>query len=313
MDRVVIIRYGEIFLKGKNKSYFESLLVNNIKSALKGYKHEFSRSQGRYVVSGYDIDSEYEIIDILKKVFGIYSLSVADRVETDYQNGFPNIKESLKALAISVGEQNTIANPTFRMTVKRADKRIPMRSCEIAALLADVVLTNTNFKVDLTNYDYDFLVDIRENGYAYIYNEVIHGAGGLPVGCSSKGLLLLSGGIDSPVAAYMMAKRGMKQVAVHFASPPYTSERATAKVVELRRVVAEALGKCYFHVARERSVRNVVNDERKRELCPADLVSGDRLKGAGKPRARRRLGTLRDALNDFRFALVYQHARRSVL
>ena len=267
MDRVVIIRYGEIFLKGKNKSYFESLLVNNIKSALKRYKHEFSRSQGRYVVSGYDLDCEYEIIDILKKVFGIYSLSVADRVETDYLNGFPQIKESLKALALRVDSENKIANPTFRMTVKRADKRIPMRSCEIAALLADVVLTNTDFKVDLTNYDYDFLVDIRENGFAYIYNEVIHGAGGLPVGCSSKGLLLLSGGIDSPVAAYMMAKRGMKQVAVHFASPPYTSERATAKVVELRDIVNPYTTDMPLYVVPFTEIQLEIH-----EKCPAEYM-----------------------------------------
>lgn len=267
MDRVIIIRYGEIFLKGKNKSYFESLLINNIKTALKGYKHDFSRSQGRYAVGGYDVDCEYEIIERLKKVFGVHSLSVADRVETDYLGGFPQIKESLRALAISVAEQNVKSNPTFRMTVKRADKRIPMRSCEIAALLADTVLTNTNFKVNLTDYDYDFLVDIRENGYAYVYNEVIYGAGGLPVGCSSKGMLLLSGGIDSPVAAYMMAKRGMKQVAVHFASPPYTSERATAKVVELRDIVAPYTSDMPLYVVPFTEIQLAIH-----EKCPAEYM-----------------------------------------
>lgn len=267
MERVVIIRYGEIFLKGKNRNYFESLLVGNIKFALKDFRHEFSRSQGRYTVSGYDLFCEDEIIDRLKKVFGIYSLSVADRVETDFAGGFAQIKESLKKLALSVANQNRITNPTFRMTVKRADKRIPMASFEIAALLADTVIKNTDFKVNLTEFDYDFHVDIRENGYAYVFNEVIRGAGGLPVGCSSKGMLLLSGGIDSPVAAYMMAKRGMKQVAVHFASPPYTSERATAKVVELRDIVSPYTTDMPLYVVPFTEIQLEIH-----EKCPAEFM-----------------------------------------
>lgn len=220
MDRVIIIRYGEIFLKGKNKSYFESLLINNIKHALKKFKHTFSRSQARYTVSDYDVNFEEEIIDTLKKVFGIHSLSVADRAKCDYSDGFSEVLDSVKSLAVKLGLENVKSDPTFRMTVKRADKHIPMKSYEIAGLLADPVLKNTNFKVNLTDFDYEITVDIRENGYAYVYSDKIYGAGGLPVGCSSKGLLLLSGGIDSPVAGYMMAKRGMKQCAVHFASPP---------------------------------------------------------------------------------------------
>ena len=267
MDRVIIIRYGEIFLKGKNKSYFESLLIGNIKNALKRYKFEFSRSQGRYIVGNYDINCEYEIIDVLKKVFGIYSLSVADRVETDYDNGFAEINESLKRIALYAAADCLKVNPSFRMTVKRADKRIPMRSCEIAALLADTVLKNTNFKVNLTCYDYEFFVDIRENGYSYVYNDVIYCAGGLPVGCSSKGMLLLSGGIDSPVAAYMMAKRGMKQVAVHFASPPYTSERATAKVAELRDIVNAYTSDMPLYVVPFTEIQLEIH-----EKCPAEYM-----------------------------------------
>jgi len=179
MDRVIILRYGEIFLKGKNKSYFESLLINNIKQSLKGYAHEFSRSQGRYVVSGYDADFENEIIDKLKKVFGIHSLSVADRVETNFAGGFDQIIESVKNLALKTAQSNRIAKPSFRITVKRADKHIPLKSFEIAAIIADTVLKNTNFTVDLTDFDYEFSVDIRENGYSYVYNDKIMGAGGL--------------------------------------------------------------------------------------------------------------------------------------
>lgn len=267
MDRVIIIRYGEIFLKGKNKSYFESLLINNIKHSLSSFKYEFSRSQARYTVSGYDTDCEGEIIDKLKKVFGIYSLSVADRVETDCEGGFPQIKESIKALSLKLAENNTKDNATFRMTVKRADKRIAMRSYEIAALLADTVLNSTDFTVNLTDFDYEIIVDIRENGYSYVYTDVIYGAGGLPVGCSSKGMLLLSGGIDSPVAGYMMAKRGMKQFAVHFASPPYTSERATAKVVELRNIISAYTAEMPLYVVPFTEIQLEIH-----EKCPAEYM-----------------------------------------
>jgi len=267
MDRVIIIRYGEIFLKGKNKSYFESLLINNIKHCLKDFKFEFSRSQGRYVIGGYDADFEYEIIDRLKKVFGIYSLSVADRVETDFEDGFPYVRESLKNLSAKTAEENVIDNPAFRITVKRADKHIPLKSFEIAALLADEVINQTRYKVNLTEHDYEFFVDIRENGYSYVYKDVIMGAGGLPVGCSNRGLLLLSGGIDSPVAAYMMAKRGMKLVAIHFASPPYTSERATQKVAELRDIVSPYTSDMPLLVVPFTEIQLAIH-----EKCPAEYM-----------------------------------------
>ncbi|MCM1305758.1 MAG: tRNA 4-thiouridine(8) synthase ThiI [Bacteroides sp.] len=267
MDRVIIIRYGEIFLKGKNKSYFESLLINNIKHALKNFKYEFSRSQARYTVSGYDVNCEEEIIDKLKKVFGIHSLSVADRAVCDYQNGFSEIADSVKALTVKLVEENTLSNPTFRMTVKRADKHIPMKSFEIAAMLAEHVLQNSNFKVNLTDFDYEIYVDIRENGFAYVYSDKIAGAGGLPVGCSSKGLLLLSGGIDSPVAGYMMAKRGMKQLAIHFASPPYTSERATAKVAELRDIISPYTAEMPLYIVPFTEIQLEIH-----EKCPAEFM-----------------------------------------
>ena len=226
MEKVIIIRYGEIFLKGKNRDYFESLLIKNIKQALSGLKFDFARSQGRYFVENFDVDDEFEFVDRLKKVFGIYSFSVAYKVETKANEDFCDVRECIKQLAIKTQEETLLKAPKFRVTVKRADKRIPLASYEIAAKLGGVVLANTSFKVDLKEFDYDFLVDMRENGYSFVYSDVVQGAGGLPVGCSSKGLMLLSGGIDSPVAAYMMAKRGMKLCAIHFSSPPYTSEKA---------------------------------------------------------------------------------------
>ena len=267
MARVIIIRYGEIFLKGKNKNYFESLLVSNIKSTLKDINHVFNRSQGRFFVENFSQDDEAEIVDRLKKVFGIYSLSVADKVETRYFDNFVEIRESIKALSIRLEEERTLKNPKFRVTVKRADKRIPITSADIAADFGGIVLENTSFKVDLKHFDIEINVDIRENGWSFVYSDVIMGAGGLPVGCSNRGLLLLSGGIDSPVAAYMMAKRGMKLVAIHFASPPYTSERAKQKVVELRDIVSKYTTDMKLMVVPFTDIQLAIH-----EYCPAEFM-----------------------------------------
>ena len=267
MDKVVIIRYGEIFLKGKNRDYFESLLIKNIKHALYGIQCDFTRSQGRYFVENYDLDDEDEIVDRLKKVFGIYSLSVAHKVETKAEQGFCDIKACLKDVAVRAEEECVLKNAKFRVTVKRADKRIPKPSYEIAAELGGVVLANTHFKVDLTVFDYDFMVDIRENGYSFVFSDVISGAGGLPVGCSSKGLMLLSGGIDSPVAAYMMAKRGMKLCAIHFCSPPYTSERAKEKVVELRNIVSKYATDIKLYIVPFTEIQMEIH-----RVCPAEFM-----------------------------------------
>lgn len=267
MDKVVIIRYGEIFLKGKNRDYFESLLIKNIKHALYGIQCDFTRSQGRYFVENYDLDDEDEIVDRLKKVFGIYSLSVAYKVETKAEQAFCDIKACLKDVAVRAEEECVLKNAKFRVTVKRADKRIPKPSYEIAAELGGVVLANTHFKVDLTAFDYDFMVDIRENGYSFVFSDVISGAGGLPVGCSSKGLMLLSGGIDSPVAAYMMAKRGMKLCAIHFCSPPYTSERAKEKVVELRNIVSKYATDIKLYIVPFTEIQMEIH-----RVCPAEFM-----------------------------------------
>lgn len=239
MEKVIIIRYGEIFLKGKNRDYFESLLIKNIKHALSGVEYSLSRTQSRYYVENYNQDDELEIIDRLKKVFGIHSFSVAYKVKTKFEEDFCDVKECIKQLAIELENETALKSPTFRISVKRADKRIPVPSFEIAGRLGGVVLKHTSFTVDLTRFDFEFTVDMRENGFSFVYCDKITGAGGLPVGCSNRGLMLLSGGIDSPVAAYMMAKRGMKLCAIHFCSPPYTSARAQEKVVQLRDIVSK--------------------------------------------------------------------------
>lgn len=151
--------------------------------------------------------------------------------------------------------------------MKRADKRIPMTSAEIASALGGTVLALGKYKVDLTNYECDLKVDVRENGVALVYTDVIAGAGGLPVGCSGRGMLLLSGGIDSPVAAYMMAKRGMKLFAVHFASPPYTSDKAREKVVELRDLLTGYTGRVKLFVVPFTDIQLAIH-----KACPANFM-----------------------------------------
>ncbi len=264
-EKVVIIRFGEIFLKGKNRDYFESLLIRNIKQALDGLKFVFTRSQGRYFVEKFADEDELEIVDRLSKVFGIHSLSVAKKVETAYGNNFAPIRQALKTLAIEADEETNAK--TFRVSAKRADKRIGMTSAEIAADLGGVVLENSALRVDLKNFDIEFCVDIRENGFSYVYSTKIKGAGGLPVGCSNRGLLLLSGGIDSPVAAYMMAKRGMKLFAIHFCSPPYTSERAKQKVVELRNIVSKYTTDIKLYVVPFTEIQMEIH-----RVCPAEYM-----------------------------------------
>lgn len=266
MEKVVVIRYGELFLKGKNRDYFESLLIRNVKSALQGVDCTFQRSQGRYFVENFDEDDCGEILQRLSRVFGIHSLSVADKVAVRSYEDFPEIRASLAQAARKAAE-NAQGKLRFRVTVKRADKRIPMTSAEIAAALGGTVLSLGGFKVDLTSYDCDFKVDIRENGFALVYTDVFQGAGGLPVGCSGRGMLLLSGGIDSPVAAYMMAKRGMKIFAVHFASPPYTSEKAREKVLELRDIVTAYAGGIRLFVVPFTEIQLAIHKN-----CPANYM-----------------------------------------
>ena len=184
----VLIRFGEIFLKGNNRKYFEDLLINNIKSALKPFKYTFLRSQGRYYIE--DFENIDEIVSALTKVFGIHSVSPALKVKTD--------KETLFEAAVKMSPMSG----KFRVTVKRADKRLPFTSEEMAGNIGGALLraSGGKLKVDLFDHDFDLHVDIRDNGYSYLFYDKIPGAGGLPVGCSGNGMLLLSGGIDSPVA-----------------------------------------------------------------------------------------------------------------
>ncbi len=235
MEKVLLLRFGELYLKGKNRNLFEAKLIANIKSSLSGETFSFHSTFGRYIISGYAPERESEIIRKLQCVFGLYSLSPAVEVNStkeDIENEVRKIK---------------IQPKSFKVNVKRADKNFPIPSMEFASYLGGVVLQNNDCEVDLYNPQVEVNVDIRMNGRAYIYFEKIICQGGLPLGTAGKGLLLLSGGIDSPVAGYLVAKRGLEIEALHFHSYPYTSERAKEKVIDLAKKLTSYCGKIKLH------------------------------------------------------------------
>ena len=225
MKKVIMIKYGEIYLKGNNRSFFENLLLKNIKYALFGMKATAKRVRTRYFVEDYDENEEDKIVKRLLTVFGIHSISRAIELDTNVDD----IKNFCGKLKI---------NTTFKVETNRADKHFEINSMQFNCLIGDIILKNNeNAKVDVHNPKQIVYIDIRENNKTYIYYENITGLGGMPVGSSADGLVLLSGGIDSPVACYQIAKRGMHLSGLHFASYPYTSEQAKQKVVELARII----------------------------------------------------------------------------
>ncbi len=224
--KVIIIRYSEIHLKGNNRDFFESILISNIKHVLADYDYQFGRSNARYVIRNFDENYTEQILDAVKNVFGVYSVSPAEEVPSTYED----ICQAAVALTPAFG--------TFKVNTNRADKRFPIPSMKLSADLGGKILdANPSLKVDLFNPDNVVSIDIRENGKTFVYSEVIKGVNGMPVGTAGKGIVMLSGGIDSPVAMYMMAKRGMTLRSVHFHSFPYTSMQAKQKVLDLAKIV----------------------------------------------------------------------------
>ena len=231
MEKVIIVRYAEIHLKGKNRGYFERVFCVNLEKALKGIRHELRRTSGRYLIAAFDdLDAE-EILSRISRVFGVHSYSIGYRVPSDLDSVFA----AARIVCPQAG--------TFKVETHRADKRYPMTSIEISAAIGGKLLdANPALKVDVHAPQHTVYLDIREEGTALVFGAFEEGAGGMPVGTSSKGLLLISGGIDSPVAGYMMAKRGMDVEYLHFHSYPYTNEQAKDKVVELTRILSRYAG-----------------------------------------------------------------------
>lgn len=256
MKKVILLRYGEIYLKGRNRGFFERLLISNIKKSLESYDFNLTRSLGRYYIEEFDDDLTNEIVDRLTKVSGLYSLSLAYKLSTDIDN----LGKLCQEIAPDKG--------TFRVTVKRADKSIQKTSIEIAGILGGYCLEkNPDLRVDLHNPEFEIHVDIRENGESYLYFDNIPCMGGMPVGCSGRGLCLLSGGIDSPVALYRMAKRGMTVDAIHFHSYPYTSMMAKEKVLDLAKIVSQYSGPMRIYVVKFTDIQREIH-----EKCPADFM-----------------------------------------
>lgn len=254
--KVILLRYGEVFLKGKNRNLFEKKLIENIKTALTGIEFKFIRTQNRYYVEDYEDIMQDEIIDRLTKVFGLHSLSVATKVKTDYEN----LKMAVSEYMPSEG--------SFRVTVKRADKRLDMTSPQIGAMLGGYLLSKNKYlTVDLYYPQSEIFVDIRESGFSYIFRDKIDCAQGMPVGTAGRGLLLLSGGFDSPVAGYRMARRGMEIYGIHFHSYPHTSELAQQKVIDLADKLTKYCGNIKLFVVKFTEIQQAIH-----EYCREDFM-----------------------------------------
>lgn len=243
MFTAFLIKYAEIAIKGKNRYLFEDALVHQMKLALKKCEGKFliTKTQGRIFVEAEGEFDYEETVDALQHVFGIVGICPMIYVEDE---GFGKLCETVVNYVDQVYPDK---NKTFKVHCRRARKNYPKESMEINADLGEVLLNAyPELRVDVHEPEILLNVEIREK--IYIYSEIIPGPGGMPVGTGGKAMLLLSGGIDSPVAGYMIAKRGVKIDAVYFHAPPYTSDRAKQKVVDLARIVSKYTGPIYLHV-----------------------------------------------------------------
>ena len=228
MQQVLLVRYGEVFLKGANRPHFLKALTDNIKRAVKPLGGHVWLSDSRVYVSQFS--DMQQCVERVSKVFGVYSVSPAVEMEKDFE-----------VIAAECVKMMQPYSGTFKVLGKRSDKHFPMNSMEIAAEIGGRVLeSNANLKVDVHHPQHRLMVEIRDN--AYICVEEIRAVGGMPMGTGGKAALLLSGGIDSPVAGYQLMKRGVKLCAIHFQSPPYTGELAKDKVLQLAKKLAWYMG-----------------------------------------------------------------------
>lgn len=259
-----MIKYAEIGVKGKNRGIFEDALVRQIRYALKRCEGQFAvhRTRGRIYVDVLSEEYDYdETVEHLKKVFGIADICPMVQVEDE---GFDKLCGTLVQYMDEVYEDKHL---TFKVNARRARKNYPLDSMTINGEVGGVLLNAfPEMKVDVHKPDVMLHIEIREK--IYIYSIEIPGPGGMPVGTNGKGMLLLSGGIDSPVAGYMIAKRGVKIDAVYFHAPPYTSERAKQKVVDLAKQVAKYSGPIYLHVVNFTDIQLHIY-----EKCPHDELT----------------------------------------
>lgn len=260
MKEIFLCKYGELALKGRNKSQFEGALVREIKKRILPYgKYNVSRAQSTiYVEPLEEISDSDAVFSELLKIFGLATVCRAAETEKDMDKILSVVKSYIPPLLNG--------KKTFRANAKRADKRFPLKSPEIAAQVGGAVLEAMNGRigVSMDAPQATVTVEIREE-HAYVHADAVRGAGGMPIGTAGRAMLLLSGGIDSPVAGYMMAKRGAKIEAVHFESFPYTSDAAKEKVLELARLMSGYCGdirvNCVSVTEIQERMRDTVDEE----------------------------------------------------
>lgn len=263
MFKMFLIKYAEIAIKGKNRYLFEDALVEQIRHTLERVEGHFvvTKESGRvYVSCKSDFDFD-EVVAALKTVFGIVGICPVVHIE---DRGFDNLAEQVvKYMKTQYPEQNQ----SFKVFTRRVNKRYPMESMEVSAALGERILDELpGFSVDVHHPDIELHVEIRKT--IYIYSETIPGPGGMPLGTNGRAMLLLSGGIDSPVAGYMIAKRGVFVDAVYFHAPPYTSERAKQKVVDLAKLVSKYAGSIRLKVVNFTDIQLYIYEQ-----CPHDELT----------------------------------------
>lgn len=262
MKEIILIKDGELALKGLNRSTFEDALIRNMRDKISSLgEFVFKKSQSVITVEpqSEDIDLD-EAVERIKKVFGIVGISRCAVCEKDM--------DKIVETAYDYLEDELLFAKTFKVTAKRSDKNFPFKSPEICDEVGGHILSKLHsIKVDVHEPEVTVTVEVRDE-YAYIHGSQLKGAGGMPTGTSGRACILISGGIDSPVAAYMMAKRGVKLTAVHFASPPYTSELAEMKVHELLGKVSEYSGRVNLFTVPFTEIQEAIRDN-----CPEEMFT----------------------------------------
>ena len=263
MVQAFLVKYAEIGIKGKNRYVFEDALVRRIKERLERCQGEFQvqKEQGRIYIEAKSEFDQDEVIEGLTHVFGIAHICPVVLVE---DKTFPHVCEKLlEHMKEELGDKPF----TFKVFAKRSDKKYEMQSPEICIQAGEYIIEHMdNATVDVHHPQVKVYVEIRQRAYVYVTS--IKGPGGMPVGTSDRSMLLLSGGIDSPVAGYMMAKRGVRIEAVYFHAPPYTSDRAKQKVVDLARLVSEYAGDIKLHIVNFTDIQLYIYDQ-----CPHDELT----------------------------------------
>lgn len=262
MKEIVLVKYGEMALKGLNKKTFEDMLTKNIKRRIKSLgKFICTSAQSTLYITPDDDSADLsEVVERVGKIFGIAALCRACICEKDFED---ITEKSVEYLSEILG-----GAVSFKVTAKRADKSFPMKSPDICRELGGILLERfPNLHVDVNAPEVTVTVEIRDTN-AYVHAENIKGAGGLPVGSSGKAMLLLSGGIDSPVAGWMMAKRGVHIAAIHYVSPPYTSDRAQLKVEQLCEKLTDYCGGIAFYCVPFTEIQEAIKDN-----CPEEFFT----------------------------------------